>query len=468
MFLKNLVKQSAAITPEQQFARMTTQPVSKLIPSLAIPTVISMLISSIYNMADTFFVSQLGTSASAAVGIVFSVMAIIQACGFTLGMGAGSLISRRLGEKNNAAAERLLSTAFISAFICGSLIAVVGLSCTEPLMRLLGASETIMPYAVDYGNYIFLGAPLMCASFVMNNTLRSEGHAAFSMVALTTGGVLNMILDPIFIFVFDLGTAGAAIATLISQAVSFSIFISFFLMKKSIVRLHLPWQLKNRHPEGTGPAGGLGGILALGLPSLCRQGLSTVASVLLNRAAGAFGDAAIAGMSITNRIIMLVASVMIGIGQGFTPVSGYNYGAKKYTRVRQAYWFTVKLGATIMGISALVLVPFAPWIITFFRNDPEVIKIGTLALRFQAIALPLHAFIVGTNMLMQSTGKSVQATFLACNRQGVYFIPLIIVLPALFGYMGIVSTQAIADVFSAITAIPYVIWFLKRLPKESN
>lgn len=439
---------------DSQFLSMTTQPVSRLIPSLAIPTVISMLVSAIYNMADTFFVSQLGKSASAAVGIVFSLMAIIQAVGFTLGMGAGSLISRKLGEKDNDAADKYCSTAFFTAIGFGLLLTIFGLLFLDGLVKILGSTSTIMPYSRAYARWILLGAPIMCACFVMNNTLRSEGHATFSMVALTSGGVLNLGLDPLFIFVFKMGTAGAAIATVISQAVSFCIFLQFFLRRKGTVRIRISKVSHAFHDYFD--------ILTTGFPSLCRQGLASVATILLNNGAALYGDAAIAAMSITTRIIMFVASIMIGIGQGYTPVSGYNYGAKLYSRVKEAYWFTVKLGATILVVCGAVLFIFAPQIIALFLHDDEVISIGTTALRWQACSLPLHAIIISTNMLMQSTGKRVQATFLSCNRQGVYFIPLILILPHVFKLTGVEITQAISDVLSAITAIPYIIWFFKK------
>ena len=445
-------------TREEEYQRMITKPVSNLVLSLAIPTVTSMLVSSLYNMADTYFVSKLGTSASGAVGIVFSLMAIIQAIGFTLGMGCGSLISRKLGEKDNDAADRYGSSAFFVAIGFGLLITVFGLIYIDPLMMLLGSTETILPYARDYGLYIIIGAPLMCASFVMNNILRSEGHAAFSMIALTSGGFINIILDPIFIFSLKLGTAGAAMATLISQCISFSLLLQFFLRKKGIVHIRISCMSRKFRDYGL--------VIVTGFPSLCRQGLASVSTAILNNQASAYGDSAVAGISIVMRIVVTVAAVMIGIGQGFTPVSGYNYGAKKYSRVKEAYRFTVMLGTAILTVGAVILIVFAPQIIKWFRDDPEVIKVGARALRFQSVALPLHGLVIGTNMLMQSTGKQLQATFLACNRQGVYFIPLIIVLPIFFGLTGIEATQACADVLSAITAVPYVLWFMKKLPKE--
>lgn len=452
-FKKRKVMEKSA--KKEQFVKMTNEPVYKLILKLAIPTIITMLTTSIYNMADTFYVSKLGTSASAAVGIVFSVMAIIQATGFTLGMGSSSLVSRKLGEKKAIDANKYASTAFISALIFGLLIAIFGTIFINPLMEVLGATPSILPFAKNYALYILSGAPIMCASFVLNNVLRAEGKAKFSMIGLCIGGVINIILDPIFIFTLNLGTKGAAIATLLSQIISFCILFQFFLRKKSIIQISLKYALSG--------FAFLLPVVATGLPSLCRQGLASISTVLLNRSASAFGDEAIAAMSITTRVIMLVASLMIGIGQGFTPVAGYNYGAKQYERVKDSYFFTVKLGFFVLLIFGTFFFIAAPQTIAFFIDDKNVIEIGKTTLRFQCVGLPLHALIVCTNMLMQSTGKIKRATFLSCNRQGVYFIPLITVLPLIWGLTGVQCSQAIADCLSAITAIPYAIIFIKEL-----
>ena len=442
---------------KNQFNKMINTPIPKLIGSLAIPTVISMLVTSVYNMADTYFVSQINTEASAAVGIVFPIMTIIQALGFTLGMGAGSLISRKLGEKDNNAANQTASVAFFTSFIVGLFITVLGNVFSTSFMKIVGASESVLPYARSYGKYIFYGAPFMCASFVLNNILRSEGKAFFSMIALTTGGILNIILDPIFIFLLKMGISGAAIATLISQTISFFILLSWFLRRKAICLISLRL-ISNQITT-------LKNVVITGLPSLSRQGLASVATILLNRACASYGDGAVAAMAIVTKIVMFIASIMIGIGQGFTPVAGYNYGAKRYDRVKKAYWFTVFSSMTILGVFAFFGVIFAKEIITFFRNDLEVIKVGTVALRWQIAVLPLHSLIVTTNMLLQATGNIPQATFLSCNRQGVYFIPLILILPLCFGIFGIEISQACADLLTVITSLPFLIWFMKKIDK---
>ena len=445
---------------ENQYNKMVNTPVSKLITSLAIPTVISMLVTSIYNMADTFFVSQISTQASAAVGVVFPIMSIIQAFGFTLGMGSGSLISIRLGQKRNEEANVIVSTAFFTAIGIGFLITILGIIFSTQFLSLVGASNTILPYAQDYAKYIFFGAPIMTASFVLNNVLRSEGKAFFSMIGLTTGGILNIILDPIFIYALDLGISGAAIATLCSQSISFLILLTCFLKHKTVCHINIKlYSLKKEV---------LPKIVTTGFPSLSRQGLSSISSILLNTAAGAYGDAAIAGMTITTKIVMFIASIMIGVGQGFSPVSGYNFGAKRYDRVKQAYTFTLTAGFILMGSLATIIFIFANQIMNAFINDLNVVKIGVAALRWQVAFLPFHSLIIGTNMLMQSTRHIKSATYLSMNRNGIYFIPAILILPRVIGLQGVEMAQFVADVLSAITAVPFAIYFFKKMSNYNS
>lgn len=442
-------------------ARMTEAPVGPLIISLAIPTIISMLVTTLYNTADTYFVSQLGTSASGAVGVVFSLTAIFQAIGFTLGMGSGSMIARALGAGDRKRASVYGSTSFFGAITLGVLLCAGGLIFIDGLMALLGSTPTILPYARSYASWILLGAPIMCASFVMNNILRSEGHAAFSMCGLVTGGLLNIALDPLFIFTFGLGISGAALATLLSQSVSFSIMLSFFLRGKSLVRI----QLKNlSHQPRT-----YFDILRLGCPSLSRQGLASISTAALNVSAAAYGDPAIAAMSIVGRVFFFILSVMIGLGQGFSPVVGYNYGSRRYRRVRDAFWFTVKAGMILMAVMSLAGWIFAPKIIALFRKeDAAVIAIGTRAMRFQCSTLLLQPLFVTTNMMLQASGFAWRATFLACTRQGIYFIPLIMLLPRLFGLTGVEMTQAAADIFSFTTSLPFLYYFIMMLKEKER
>lgn len=445
---------------QQQFHKMTTEKVPRLIVSLGIPTVISMLVSSIYSMADTYFVSKLGTASSAAVGVVFSIMAIIQAVGFTLGMGSGSLISRLLGEQKNEEADRVASSGLFASVLFGLVLTVAGLLFLNPLMKLLGASDSMLPHARAYGKYILLGAPIMAASFVLNNVLRSQGMAKLAMIGLTTGGILNILLDPLFIFVFDWRTAGAAIATLVSQCVSFGILFSMFLRNKSVVRLSVK--------KITLKASIYFDILKTGLPSFCRQGLASISTVALNHSAGFYGDYAIAGMSIVSKIFMMLFSVSLGIGQGYQPVAGYNYGAKKFARVKQAILFTFTVGFMLMTFFGIVMFFMAPKVMAWFIEDPLAAGFGAKALRWQCCSLPLIPIGVMCNMTFQSIGKSWTATFLSCARQGYFFLPLIFLLPLVFGEMGVQMTQACADILTAILCVPFGVSFLLTLSKEDS
>lgn len=438
-----------------QHRRMTETPIPRLIAGLSVPTIASMLVTSIYNMADTYFVSHLGESATGAVGIVFSVMAIIQAVGFTLGMGSGAQISRLLGQKDQDKAEIIASSSFVVALLFGLCLTVVGLLFLDPLMLLLGATETILPYARDYAGYIFFGAPVMAASFVLNNILRSEGHATFSMVGITTGGVLNILLDPIFIFVFELGTAGAAIATLLSQCISFAILLGFFLSGKSVVKLSVR--------KVSRKAVIYLDTVRTGMPSLCRQGLATIATVALNTAAKPYGDAAIAAMSVVGRVFMLLMSVLIGFGQGYMPVLGYNYGAKRYDRMRRAMSFTLKTGIGAMAVLATCCALAAPAIMSLFGDDPDMLRIGTFAIRAQCVGLLIQPIGTFGNMTFQSVRQTGKATFLSACRQGVYFLPLILILPGQLGLLGVELAQPIADILTSLTALPMLVAFYRKL-----
>ena len=448
---------SAEDRTAQQFRKMTETPIPKLILSLAAPTILSMLITSIYNLADTFFVGQISTSASGAVGVVSSLMAIIQALGFMLGHGAGSIISRSLGSQNTKAATRFASTSFFTALTFGLILAAVGLTTLPHFMMLLGSTETILPHACAYALPILIAAPLMMSSLVMNNILRYEGKASFAMIGLVTGGVLNMVLDPVFIFGFGLGTAGAGIATALSQSISFCILLSMFLRGKTVSQFQLSAVTRSPAEFGT--------ILMTGLPSFGRQGLNSIGSMLLNIAARSYGDAAVAGMSIVSRIFMFIISVAIGTGQGFQPVAGFNYGARKYRRVEKACVFTMCASFCFLSVIVAACWFNAEALIKLFRDDPEVTAIALPAFRYQCFACFLQPVIVAGNMLFQSIGKAGRATFLACCRQGVFFIPLILTLPRMFGLLGIEICQPIADVLTFVVTVPFLFPFLHQLVK---
>ena len=448
------------LTSEETYHRMIHTPIPKLIVQLGLPTIASMLISSIYNMADTYFVGTLGKSASGAIGVVFSLMAILQAFGFLYGHGSGSLLSRKLGQQDITSASKYGSTGFFLALATGIIIGVLGLAFLTPLMYLLGTTDTILPHARQYAFFILLGAPFFVGSCVLNNILRYEGMSLFAMIGLVSGGLLNILLDPLFILVFHMGTAGAGLATALSQCVSFSILLFMFLSKKTACRLHIRNFTRNIRD--------IGKIITTGLPSLIRQGLGGFSGMLLNHQAGIYGDAAVAAMSIVNRISQFIFSVNIGIGQGFQPVASFNFGAKKYSRVKQGFWFATLFSEALLGITSVICLFFAEPLVQLFQHDPSVVTIGIPALRLQSVACLFLPFFSCGNMMFQSTGQSGRASLLAMLRNGVWFIPLIIVLPALFGLNGVISAQPISDLLSFLVATPLVMHFLRHLPQDQT
>ncbi len=440
---------------QQKFHQMTEIPVSRLICRLALPCIVSMLVTSFYNMADTFFVGMLkSNSATGAVGVVFSLMAIIQAVGFFFGHGSGNFISRELGKQNYEGASSMAATGFFSAMAAGALICGLGQLFLEPLAMFLGSTETILPYTKAYLRVILLGAPWMTSSLVLNNQLRFQGSASYAMVGIASGAVLNIALDPLLIFTFGLGVAGAAWATIVSQFVSFCLLLAGCAGGGNL-HIHISRvQLKPAYYVQ---------IVRGGLPSLARQGLASVAAICLNRAAGPYGDAAIAAMGVVQRIMMFGGSAMIGFGQGFQPVCGFNYGARLYHRVKEGFWFCVKTSTGfLLAVSALGFA-FAPWLIALFRDDPEVVAIGTAALRFQCVTLCLSGWTVMSNMMLQTIGKTAGATFLAMSRQGVFFIPLVYVLSHSLGLLGVETTQSAADVLTVLCAVPIQLRALREL-----
>lgn len=406
-----------------QFEKMTQTPVPKLILGLAAPTILSMLITSIYNLADTFFVGQLSTSASGAVGVVSSLMAIIQALGFMLGHGAGGIISRSLGSQDTHAATKFASTSFFTALTFGAVLAVLGLAALPDFMMLLGSTDTILPHACAYARPILIAAPLMMSSLVMNNILRYEGKASFAMIGLVTGGVLNIVLDPVFIFGLGMGTGGAGTATALSQSISFCILLSMFLRGKTVSRFRIT--------QVTRSARDFGQIFFNGAPSFGRQGLNSIGSMLLN-------------------------------------VAARNYGARRFARVRKAAIFTISTAFVFMAVLNSLCWFNAEPLIRLFRDDPEVTAVALPALRYQCVAMFLQPVIIVTNMMFQSIGKSGRATFLACCRQGVCFIPLILTLPRIWGLSGIELCQPIADGLTFCISVPFLLPFLKELKEQGD
>jgi putative MATE family efflux protein len=440
---------------DEKFAKMTQTPVSRLVCSLAVPSIMIMLISALYNMADTYFVGSLGTSAVASVGVIFPLMAVIQALGFLFGQGSGNYISRELGAQRYENAAKMAATGFFAAVACGLAVAVLGLLFLDPLALALGSTQTILPYARAYMGYILIGAPWMAGSMVLNNQLRFQGNAIYGMVGMVSGAVLNIALDPIFIFVLGMGVGGAALATIISQAVGCAVLFAGCARKGSLA-------IKLRNIALTPSR--LAEIVRGGLPSLIRQGMASVAVICVNHFAKLYGDGAIAAISIVNRVTLFCASALIGFGQGFQPVCGYNYGAGLYGRVKKAFWFCLKLSFCILLAIAVAVFIFAPEIIALFRrDDSEVIRIGALSMRLQALSFPLTALVVLSNMLMQTIGKSFKASVLALSRQGLFLLPFLFILAPLLGLLGVQLAQPVSDACSFVLAIPLVRGVLKEM-----
>ena len=440
---------------DRQYKEMTETSVEKLILRLSVPTIISMLVTNIYNMADTFFVGKLGTSASAAIGIVFSLMTINQALGFMCGHGCGSNISRKLGNKQGDAAIKFASTGFFMSLFLGVLIMIIGIIFMEPLLRIMGSTDTIMPYAKSYGICILLSAPFMTGSCVLNNVLRYEGKAALAMVGLTLGGVLNIIGDPIFIFVLNMGTLGAGISTAVSQVISFFVLLSMFGGDRTVSRLRfsaISWDIKD-----------ILNILYTGLPSLIRQGMMSVSTMVLNYMSMPYGDAAIAAMSIVSRVCNFICAIALGISQGFQPLSAFNFGAKKFKRVKRAFIFCCGLSMIILGILSVLSLIFSGHIIGLFRNDADVIRIGTFALRAQCIVLFISPITLAASMMFQGAGENLASSIASFLRSGITFIPMVAILPRFFGIYGIQLAQPVADVISFVVVMPLIVRFFKKI-----
>ena len=439
---------------DKRFIRMTTAPVPSLILRLAIPTIIIMLVTSAYNTADTYFVGRLGNAATGGVGVCFALMSVIQALGFFFGQGSGNFVSRALGAQRQSDAEKMTATGIVLAFCFGCIVAAAGLILRKPIAIMLGSTETILPHAVDYMTFILIGAPFMVLSIVFNNLLRFQGNSFISMVGLVIGAVLNIGLDPLFIFVFGLGVKGAAIATIISQFIGCCLLF-LGCMRKGYVKI----SLRNFSPSFER----LKEIVRGGMPSFLRQVLACVAVIVLNNAARDFGDSVIAAVSVVNRIVFISNSVMLGLGQGFQPVCGFNFGAKKFRRVIQGFRFCVVVSAILLLCLGIICNLFAPQIIGIFRDDPEVIAVGAFSLRMSSFIMPLASWIILTSSTLQITGQALQASLLSLARQGIFQIPLLLLLVPRLGVLGIQISTPIADFLTFIVALPFGIYMLRKL-----
>lgn len=444
-----------------QYDKMTKTPISKLVLTLSVPSIISMLVTNIYNLVDTAFVGQLGTSASGAVGIVFGFMAIVQAVGFMFGQGAGSILSRALGAKDAESASVHASAGFFSSFLFGIVISAVGFIRLDEIVSFLGSTATIAPYAKTYIFYILIATPFMCSSLTLNNFLRYEGKASLGMVGLMTGAVLNMIGDPILMFGLDMEIAGAGLSTALSQLVSWGILLSMFLCGRTETKLSFKNAAKVTPKM-------LGNIMATGFPSLLRQGLNSLTTVLLNAQCAVYGDAAVAAMSIVSRIIFFAFSIALGIGQGFQPVSAFNYGAGKFSRIRKGFIFTALVSEGIIIVGSTVLVIFSGSLIALFRDDEAVIEIGTRALILQALATLVLPPCMTTEMLFQSTGKRLGASLLSAVRSGLFFIPMLLILSSLRGLAGIQEAQPVSLLLSVPVTFAFAVVFFRKMPKEDR
>ncbi|MCR5509154.1 MAG: MATE family efflux transporter [Lachnospiraceae bacterium] len=445
---------------KDQYDKMMNMPVPKLIVSLSVPTVISMMVSNLYNVVDTAFVGKLGTSASGAVGIVFGFMSILQALGFTFGQGSGSIISRRLGDRDTSNASVVASTAFASAFSLAIAAAVICYVFLDPIIMGLGSTDTIAPYAKIYITYILITAPFMVSSFTINNILRYEGKAFYGMIGLLSGALLNILGDMLFMFVLHMGIAGAGLSTAISQVISFCILLIPFFRGQTQCR----FSIRNvRLAPGI-----LGDIVATGLPSLLRQGLGSITTIILNTEASAYGDAGVAGMSIVSRLFFFIFSICIGVGQGFQPVCGFSYGAKRYDRLKEGFKFSVFLGEALMLILGAVLFIKAPFFITLLRDDPEVVNVADRALKLQCIAVLFLPLCMNTEMLMQCTGQKISASLLSALRNGVIFIPLLLILSRTRGLAGIQEAQPLSYVIAFTPGVMFALHFFKKLERTKT
>lgn len=435
---------------------LTQAPVSRVILTMAVPTIVSMLVTCLYTIVDTYFVGQLNTQSTAAVGIVFSLMCLIQAIGSFFGHGSGSYMSRELGARRIDNAASMAATGFVYAIVTGVAIAAVGLISLQTLSLWLGSTATVLPYTEQYMAIILMGTPFQIASFTLNSQLRMQGNTRHAMWGIVSGAVLNVLLDPLLIFGCSLGLRGAALATVIGQVVSFLLlYIMCNRRGATCVGIHLTkFSLRWHYVRE---------IIYGGSPSLSRQGLASISVVLLNLAAASYGDAAVAAMSIVSRVTMFVMSVIVGLGQGFQPFCGYCYGAGLYARLRQGYWFTVKTGFVFLAIFAAVVYCFAEQTVALFRDDAIVIAVGSTALRWHLVAYPLNAYIMTSNMMLQTTRRPLRANLLASARRGLVFIPFILLLPHLFGLMGVAMCQAVCDVVTFLLAIPIMRLTFKEL-----
>ena len=442
---------------EEKKQRLLNEDVRTLIPAMAVPTIVAQLITTIYNLVDTYFVSTLGTNATAAVGVNASLERTITLIGSLIGAGACSYISRLLGARKEEDAHRVLSTSFFTGFGLGVVLLILGKMLIEPMVYFLGATPECADYSMQYANYVLYAAPFMVCSFILNMCLRSEGSATFSMIGIGFGGVLNCFLDPLFIYHFNLGVAGASMATAISKFISFCILLWPYIRKKSSVQIAL------RRFKYVGED--VKSVLSIGSTSFFRSAGAVICSTLINRIGGSYSTSALAALSVSNRVMEFPFAIILGFGQGYQPVVGFNWGAKKWDRVKQSLDFALKvsvIGGVIIGI---ILIIFANPVVHIFNKqaDAEVLSLGVYCIRFQAALLFAHAINSIINMFFAGIGKAKWALLMSTARQGYLFIPVVFILPPLFGAYGVASVQAVADLISLAISIPLMLKAYKMI-----
>lgn len=446
-------------TVDLHYKKMTETPVSRLILRLGIPTTISMLVTSIYNLADTYFVGRLGESPQGAISILFTLQCIIQAVAFMFGHGSGVFVAKHLADKKVDNATKYVSSAFYISVFIGALFTVGGLIFIKPFMLLLGSTQTILPYAVRYGACVLIATPFIMGSFVLNNCLRYEGKAFYAMIGLVSGGLLNILGDFLLVYVFDMGVLGAGIATACSQMISFCLLVILYFKsaqsKISIKAISKKWSVYFN-------------IMKVGFPSFIRQGLTSISGGILNNLSKPYGDATIAAMGVVNKYTSVIAFVGLGIGQGFQPVASFNYQAKRFDRVKKATLFTALFGTALVSVLSIPGIAVPAFIISLFQKSPAVISVGTLALRVASFGIMIMPVSIVTNMLFQSTFQAGKASFLSMLRSGLAFIPTLLIFENLFGIVGIQISQPVADVISSLISLPFLIYFLSVTLRREN
>jgi len=441
------------------FTFLTSAPIGKVILTMSVPTIISMLTTSLYNMVDTYYVGRISTQAVAAVGIAFPIMAVFQAVGFYFGQGSGTFISRALGARKAKEARQMASTSFYCSFAFGVILGILGLVFLDPLVKALGSTPTVLPYARKFIGILLLGTPFVTSQMTLNNQMRFQGNASYAMVGVLSGAILNVVLVPIFAFVLKMGIRGAAIGTVLGEVASFCVLVAMTFKKDTLGINPRDFSFRSSLQKD---------ILKGGSPSFTRQALGSISTLLLNIAAAKYGDAAIAGMSIVGRISFMIYAVILGLGQGYQPLCGFCYGAGLYERIRKGYWFGLKACFAFLAIVFLFGLGFSEEVISFIRKDPDVVKVGAIALRWQIVALPLAAVVTFSNMTLQTCGWSVPATVLSAARNGIFFIPLILILPVFTGLTGVEISQPIADVLSFFMAVPMIRKYFRTIGGKDN